>query len=115
MAYRPHGRANVDPQSPRAFAVCDRCGGWVNHVDLQEQMQWAGSLKVSQNVLVCDRCIDDPSDFLKTLILPPDPAPVLDARVEQYTLDEDDYRVTELGDRRTTEVDDPRVRTDTDS
>lgn len=106
MAWRPHGRAHVDPSSPRAFGCCDRCGFLYNFRDLTEQMQWAGSLKVSQNILVCDTCLDEASPFLRTLVLPADPPPIIDARVEPYALDEDDFRVTQDGVQRITQYSD---------
>lgn len=85
---RPHGRAQVDTSSPRAFAVCDRCGFWYNMVDLSFQRQWAGTTQINIGSLVCHTCLDELQIQLKTIILPPDPAPVMNARVEPFSLDE---------------------------
>jgi hypothetical protein len=84
----PTGRAFVDPSSPRAFAVCDRCGKWYNHDALQWQYEWAGTQLINLGALVCETCLDEPQIQLKTIILPPDPPPVLNARVEPFSLDE---------------------------
>jgi len=89
MAYRPHGQAIVDPDNPNAFAICDRCGAQYNHVDLRWQYQWAGNKLYNKRVLVCpNRCLDEPSAFLKTVTLPADPPVVHNARPEYYTIDE---------------------------
>lgn len=37
-------------------------------------------------ILVCDECLDVPAIQLKTIILPPDPLPVLNPRPEAYDL-----------------------------
>ena len=88
MAWRPHGRARVDASSPRAFAVCDRCGFLYNHCDLRWQNDWRGSQLVNIRVLVCYRCLDIPYEGRRPLALPPDPEPVLNARPENYAVDE---------------------------
>ena len=88
MPWRPIGRAEVDTDSPRAFAVCDRCGFLHNHYQLQFQYQWAGAKKINKRILVCPTCLDTASEFLKTLILPADPPPIINPRPENYTIDE---------------------------
>jgi hypothetical protein len=115
MAWRPHGRARVDPQRPQAWASCDRCGLNYNLVDLSYQFQWAGSDMVNLQLKVCSTCMDVPSDFLRSIIIPPDPEPVDQPRPEPYAFDEVDYRVTENDDTRVTESDDPRVKDSTGS
>lgn len=82
------GRAFTDPSSPRAYGVCDRCGAWVQHYTLQSQREWAGTTIIDLGVLCCDRCLDDLQPQLRTIILPPDPQPIINARVEQFSLDE---------------------------
>ncbi len=82
------GRALTDPSSPRGFAPCDRCGIWYNHHTLKSQHQWAGTTIIDIGVLCCDQCLDDLQPQLRTLILPPDPAPIINARVEPFSLDE---------------------------
>ncbi len=55
---------------------------------MQWQYEWAGTQLINIGALVCDDCLDIPQIQLKTLILPPDPPPVLNARVEMFSLDE---------------------------
>jgi len=88
MAYRPHGRARVDPRNPQAWAICDACGFNFNLVDLSWQYAWRGASLVNTRLLKCERCLDIPQEQLRTLILPPDPVPVMNARVEPYIIDE---------------------------
>ncbi len=88
MSFNPTGRAQVDPSSPRAFGVCDRCGIWYQQNTLQWQYEWAGTQLINIGALVCQECLDLPQVQLKTIIYPPDPEPILNARVEQFSLDE---------------------------
>lgn len=93
----PHGRARVNPRAPQAFAVCDRCGFQYNHVDLQWQMEWAGTRLVNKNLLVCSSCLDPPTPFLRTYVLPADPVPIKDPRAPDLTHARDNFLVTEGG------------------
>lgn len=70
--------------SPRAFAVCDRCGMVYNHRDLGWQQQWIGPALKTLNKLVCDSCRDKPQEQLRTFIIPPDPIPIDTPRPPQY-------------------------------
>lgn len=88
MAYRPHGRAIVDPDDPRAFAICDRCGKQFNHYMLRWQYQYQGIGLINKRILVCEDCIDRPSQFLRAIVLPPDPEPIFNVRAEPYSIDE---------------------------
>lgn len=88
MAWRPHGPAQVNPDNPRAWATCDRCGWITNHYKLQWQYQWAGFKLNNLRILVCDRCLDKPAQFLQAIILPPDPPPLFNVRPEPFALDE---------------------------
>lgn len=96
---RPHGKdARVDPGNPEAFAQCDRCGFWRNVSDLTWQMQWAGTHIYNTGALVCeDRCLDVPNEQLRTIILPPDPPPVINARVPNFAYEEQTVRITQYG------------------
>lgn len=80
------GRARVDPLHPQAFAVCQRCGFWINHVDGNWQHQWRGSRLANTRLFVCDRCLDRPAAFLKSLVLPPDPVPIAFPFPENFTI-----------------------------
>lgn len=86
---RPHGKnARVDAQNPSAFAECDRCGFWWNAPRLAWQKEWAGTHIYSLGLLVCPRCDDVPNEQLRTIILPPDPPPVRNARVPDFNYEE---------------------------
>lgn len=81
--------AGVSTTNPEAWAQCDRCSFWRNRSDLVWQTQWAGQHIYSIQILVCsDRCFDIPNEQLRTIILPPDPPPILNARVPNYAYDE---------------------------
>ncbi len=81
---RQHGNANVNARWPRAFAVCDRCGFLYNHDDLQWQHQWVATKLQNIRLLVCQTCLDKPQEQLRTIVLPPDPMPIENARPENY-------------------------------
>lgn len=87
---RPHGKyAVVNPNNPEAFAQCDRCGFWYNRSALSFQTAWAGQHIYSVQVLVCSRCFDTPNEQLRTIILPPDPPPIVNARPPNLTYEEE--------------------------
>ena len=85
---RFHGKADVDLFGRLPWATCDRCGALHNLDKLKWQLQWCGTTLLNKKLLVCSRCWDIPSKFLKTLSLPADPPPVLNARPEPYSVDE---------------------------
>lgn len=95
---RPHGKyAVVNPNNPEAFAQCDRCGFWYNRSALVWQTQWAGQHIYSTGALVCeDRCFDTPNEQLRTIILPPDPPPIINARPPNLVYEEDGPTQTTL-------------------
>ena len=99
----------MDPTSPKGWATCDRCGCNTNLYRLQYQYQWAGFDLINLRLRVCPTCMDVPSQQLRTIIIPPDPVPLIDPRPEPYAFDEVDYRVTEDDSTRVTETDSPRV------
>ena len=95
---RPHGKyARVNPQNPEALGQCSRCSFWYNLVDLQWQMQWAGSRLFNTGVLVCPRCLDIPTEQLRTIVLNPDPPPVLNARVPNFAYEEQSVLIAQYG------------------
>lgn len=79
---RPHGRAHIDASNPRALGVCDFCGFLYNLQDLRWQFEWIGPRLTNQRMLVCRTCNDKPQEQLRTIVLPPDPIPVFNARPE---------------------------------
>lgn len=89
--------ARVNTQSPEAFAQCDRCGFWRNRTDLVWQTAWAGQHLYNIQILVCrDRCFDIPNEQLRTIILPPDPPPILNARTADYAYQEQTPRIIQF-------------------
>lgn len=93
MAYASKsGRAKTSPRDPRAFAVCDRCAIWYNHYQLRWQFDWAGASLINKRILVCDTCYDEPQNQLRAIIIPADPVPIVQPRVEPYAWDEIDRR-----------------------
>jgi len=124
MAYASQsGRARTSSKNPRAFAVCDRCGIWYNHVDLRWQFDWAGASLINKRILVCRTCEDVPQNQLRAIVVPADPVPIMNPRVESLVNAQTNYRTTSGQDtvnqatgipvpgqdRRVTQNDDPRV------
>lgn len=89
---RPHGRARVSTRNPQAFAICDKCGFLYNHVDLSWQFDWNGASLINKRQLVCRRCNDIPQNQLRAIVLPADPMPVKNPRIESYRADTADQR-----------------------
>jgi hypothetical protein len=114
------GRARTDARNPRAFAICDRCALWYNHYQLSWQYDWAGASLVNKRLLVCNTCYDTPQEQLRAIVVPADPVPIVNPRVEPYAWDEIDrrqvsgYNTTnpqtgipvQQGDTRVTTIDD---------
>jgi hypothetical protein len=86
------GRARTSARNPRAFAICDRCALWYNHYQLKWQYDWAGASLINKRILVCDTCYDEPQEQLRAIVLPADPMPIINPRVEPYAWDEIDRR-----------------------
>jgi len=90
--------AAVDTTNPEAWAVCDRCGFYRNRTDLVYQYQWGGMQLYNTEALVCfDRCYDLPNEQLRTIILPPDPPPIVNARVPNFDYEENTPIQVNLG------------------
>jgi hypothetical protein len=88
VSFRPHPkRARVNPNNPSAWATCDRCGMLANLRDLVWDKEWAGPEIINRRFLVHAHCYTIPNETLRTIILPPDPEPVMNARVEGYAVD----------------------------
>lgn len=94
MRPRPR-RVSVDPQSPRAYGTSDRNGMINNHHNLVWQWDWAGPKLINKRILVSPDELDKPQRQLGTIVLPPDPVPIQNARVEPYAIDET-YSYTNL-------------------
>lgn len=87
MPWRQHGHVRVNSRSPEAAASCDRCGFLYQHRDLNWQFNWTGVRLTNLRLLVCRRCLDVPSEFLRPPILGPDPVPIINARPEPFAND----------------------------
>lgn len=91
---RPHPRrARTNPSSPRAWGTSDRNGMISNHQNLRWQFEWAGQKLVNKMILVSPDELDVPQRQLGTFIMPPDPTPIMNARVERYDIDEEPVSV----------------------
>lgn len=80
--------ARTDPSYPEGWATCMRCGFIVNLVNFQWQFQFRGLGLYNTQILVCEPCLDEPQRQLGSVILPPDPPGLLNARPEAYPADE---------------------------
>ena len=81
MPWRFFSNARVDPSSPAAAAQCDRCDQTWNHNALRWELQWMGTTIRRTGFLVCPHCYDVPAAFLRAIIIPPDPVPIPNPRV----------------------------------
>lgn len=101
MAHRPHPkRARTNPSSPRAWATCMRSGFVGQAEDLEEQFEWRGLKLLSTGTLALPAYIDKPQRQLGTYILSQDPVPIVNARPEQYPIDEIWPRLVQGGQPR---------------
>jgi hypothetical protein len=95
MAYASKaGRARISSTNPQALAICDRCGFTYNHVDLAWQFDYAGAGLINKRILVCNSCMDTPQEQLRAIVLPADPTPIVNPRVEVWADAESDYVTT---------------------
>lgn len=92
--------ARTDPASPRGWSTCSRCGFIGNLEDFQWQLQFRGLSLYNTQILTCDYCIDTPQRQLGSVILPPDPPGLLNARPEPYPADEYWPRLVQGGQPR---------------
>jgi len=95
MAYSSRsGRARTSSSSPQAHAICDRCGFRYNHVALTWQYDWAGASLINKRILVCSTCLDVPQEQLRAIVVPSDPVPIANPRVEFFVDYESNTRIT---------------------
>lgn len=78
--YHGNFKAQVNTNSPRAWAVCDRCAELWNHDKLRFQWDWSGTELINLGILVCPTCYDIPFLPRKTILLPADPIPIQNPR-----------------------------------
>jgi hypothetical protein len=84
------GRAKTSSRNPQAHAICDRCGFRYNWVNLRWQYDWRGATLQNIRILVCDTCYDTPQEQLRAIVVPADPTPIINARVQDFALAETD-------------------------
>jgi len=95
MAYASRsGRAKTSARSPQAHAICDRCGFRYNHVNLKWQFDWSGASLVNRRMLVCNSCYDEPQQQLRAIVIPADPVPIQNPRIEYFVNAETNNRAT---------------------
>lgn len=88
------GRARTSSRNPQAHAICDRCGFRYNHVDLRWQYDWRGASMQNIKLLVCDDCYDTPQQQLRSIVVPADPSPIINARTQDFVTAETNTRYT---------------------
>ena len=95
MAYASQaGRARTSSSSPQAHAICDRCGFRYNHVQLNWQFDYAGASLINKRLLVCRTCYDTPQEQLRAVVIPADPMPIINPRVQDFVTAETSTRFT---------------------
>src|SRR4029077_19610984 len=108
-----YSRARVSARNPRSLGRCDRCGFIWNRDALSWQYYYRGPDLQNTNFLVCRDCLDVPNPQTRTIIIPPDPVPILNPRIENYTADITSYLSSEDGDHFITEDGDTFITEDT--
>ena len=88
MSRRQSLHVIVDSGNPEAAGQCDRCGIWYQLRQLDWQWDWSGTQLFNKRILVCSTCNDRPQEQLRTIILPPDPPPILNARPPNFAVEE---------------------------
>lgn len=88
------GRARTSAKSPQAHAICDRCGFRYNHTNLRWQFDWRGASLQNLRLLVCRTCEDSAQTQLRAIVVPADPVPIQNPRVQDFANAEANYRVT---------------------
>ena len=91
--WRPHPRnADTNPDYPRAWATDDRSGMITNCKIPAVGSRLGRPATDKTGFLVGADNYDIPNEQLRTLIIPADPPPLMNARVEPYVIDETDWR-----------------------
>lgn len=88
------GRARTSATNPQAHAICDRCGFRYNRVDLRWQYDWRGVALANIQLLVCNSCYDKPQEQLRAIVVPADPTPIQNPRVQDFVSAESNFRAT---------------------
>ena len=94
----PAGKyVKTNAQDPSAYGICDVCGLRFNHRDLTWNHEWSGTHLYNTHSLRCWRCIDVPQEQWRVVILPSDPPPIINARVENFAYEEQTPIVMQFG------------------
>jgi hypothetical protein len=82
----PHNlRAPTNPQDPQYTGVCDRCGFYYPLDRLVWQYDYRGNALANLRIRVCtDRCLDEPYEHFRPILVGPDPIPPTDPRPTSY-------------------------------
>jgi hypothetical protein len=88
------GRARTSAKNPQAHAICDRCGFRYNHVDLRWQFDWRGTSLQNIRLLVCSSCTDEAQQQLRAIVIPADPVPIVNPRIQDFVTAETNNRAT---------------------
>jgi len=88
------GRARTSAKNPQAHAICDRCGFRYNHVDLRWQFDWRGTSLQNIRLLVCNSCTDEAQQQLRAIVIPADPVPIVNPRIQDFVRAETNNRAT---------------------
>jgi len=78
----------VDPYHPRGWGTSDRNGHVGNLHRMKWQFEWSGNKLINRRILVHEDELDVPQRQLGTIVIPPDPLPLVNARPENYSIDE---------------------------
>lgn len=74
-------RAYADMAHPESWGTCDRCNFRYLHKDLVYQFDWRGTSLSNLRILVCTAtCLDIAQEQERTILVGPDPIPVLNPR-----------------------------------
>lgn len=49
---------------------------------------------INKRILVCDRCYDEPQEQLRSIVIPADPMPIINPRVQDFVTAETNNRFT---------------------
>lgn len=70
-----NGHARASPSNPIGVFLCDRCTMVWPRTAARRQFYWSGARLADSGLIVCTKCLDDPNEQYRALILPPDPIP----------------------------------------
>jgi hypothetical protein len=63
-------------------------------VNLRWQYDWRGASLQNIRLLVCNTCYDNPQEQLRAIVVPADPVPIVNPRVQDFVTAEQNTRVT---------------------